>query len=186
MVVFTNPCNPAFTYQIDGPAVKYVGYGDLHLAKYDHLGLSSTLFELESYAVRRSDYTGILVDEEFCPFTVHLYPSKDKEDEYMTSGPVFLSILCATIFLFTSCVFLAYDFLVERRQSKVMNTAEKTNAVVTSLFVSGLWLWRASVLFVAAAMPSSSFRVVGCSQNQSTRDFLKTRNKKRRRKRNSF
>jgi hypothetical protein len=30
VVVFDSPCNPSFTYQINGPSVEYLGRGDLH------------------------------------------------------------------------------------------------------------------------------------------------------------
>jgi class 3 adenylate cyclase len=40
------------------------------------------------------------------------------------------------IFLFTSVIFLIYDSKVERRQKVVLTSAERTNAVVSSLFPS--------------------------------------------------
>jgi hypothetical protein len=40
VVVFENECNPTFTYQLNGPDVKYLGRGDLHNTKYTHMRIS--------------------------------------------------------------------------------------------------------------------------------------------------
>jgi hypothetical protein len=40
VVIFENECNPTFTYQINGPDVKYLGRGDLHNTKYNHMRIS--------------------------------------------------------------------------------------------------------------------------------------------------
>eukprot|EP00934_Nitzschia_sp_Nitz4_P001129 Nitzschia sp. Nitz4//scaffold132_size63325//9375//11592//NITZ4_006288-RA/size63325-snap-gene-0.49-mRNA-1//1//CDS//3329535308//1129//frame0 len=43
-----------------------------------------------------------------------------------------LVVVC--IFIFTISVFFVYDMFVERRQTKVLSTAERSNAIVSSLF----------------------------------------------------
>ena len=45
-----------------------------------------------------------------------------------------MTIAVAVIFIFTACMFVFYDRLVERRQALVMHKAIQTNAIVTSLF----------------------------------------------------
>lgn len=45
VVVFENPCSPTFTYAINGPTVKFLGTGDFHQAKYDHLEESSGVYK---------------------------------------------------------------------------------------------------------------------------------------------
>lgn len=56
--------------------------------------------------------------------------------QYLTSNPIYITVGAVMIFVFTSAVFLLYDFYVERRQKKVMTTAVRTNAIVSSLFPS--------------------------------------------------
>jgi hypothetical protein len=53
---------------------------------------------------------------------------------YSTSNPIIYTSMAVMIFVFTSMVFLLYDFMVERRQKLVMSTAVRTNAIVSSLF----------------------------------------------------
>ncbi|CAB9526135.1 Receptor-type guanylate cyclase gcy [Seminavis robusta] len=135
-VVMENPCNPSFTYMIKGPRTEYLGRGDLHQTQYDSMKQSSSIAELGSFRVdqQRSIYSGPPVDDEFCPFTVHVYPSSLMEDQYVTHLPIILTAVAVGIFLFTSLVFLWYDYTVETRQKVVLKTATQSTAVVESLF----------------------------------------------------
>jgi hypothetical protein len=81
MLVVENTCaNNAFTYRIDGPLPKYIGVGDHHDPKYDGMSFSSALFDLASYRIGISDYTGLPVDRDNCIFTLNLYASDDMSD----------------------------------------------------------------------------------------------------------
>jgi class 3 adenylate cyclase len=58
------------------------------------------------------------------------------QDDHVTSEPILLTVAVVLIFVFTSMVFFLYDWLVERRQKKVMKTAVQSSAIVSSLFPS--------------------------------------------------
>jgi hypothetical protein len=133
VMVFSNPCNLPFTYQINGPIVEYLGVGDLHDEKYDDWGIQSELKDLNSFSEHGSEYTGARLDS-YCPFTLTLYPSDTMEDKYMTAHPAIFTAVAVMIFVFTSMVFLLYDYMVERRQRIVMKTAVRSSAIVFSLF----------------------------------------------------
>ena len=134
VVVFDNPCNPTFTYQINGPMVHYLGRGDFHDPSYDHLEMSSNFFDLNSFANGISLYSGPKVSSEYCPFRLRVYPSSDMKGDYSTNDPVIFAVTAVCIFIFTSAIFLLYDCTVERRQRLVMHTAERSTAIVSSLF----------------------------------------------------
>ena len=104
VIVFENPCNPTFTYQIDGPMVTYLGRGDLHDTKYDELEQSSGLFELSSFSVRESKYSGFPVNQDYCPFFVRIFPSATMESTYVTNNPVLFTVGAILIFAFTAFV----------------------------------------------------------------------------------
>jgi Adenylate and Guanylate cyclase catalytic domain len=112
--------------------------GDHHERKYDHLGLSNNLYDLSKLSNHSSRYTGAPLDEEYCPFTLHLYPSDKMASEYKTNHPFIFSLTAAMIFLFTALVFFVYDVTVERRQKSVMRTAVHSSAIVSSLFPSSV------------------------------------------------
>eukprot|EP00934_Nitzschia_sp_Nitz4_P002440 Nitzschia sp. Nitz4//scaffold67_size101165//98871//101089//NITZ4_004548-RA/size101165-augustus-gene-0.19-mRNA-1//1//CDS//3329556531//2435//frame0 len=137
VLVVWNTCGRGFTYEIEGPEANFVGYGDHHDHKYDHLVVDSTLLDVIS---GDSVYSGlpVAVGEDECSYSFQIYPSEEFESEYKTSRPWIYMIVTVAIFLFTSVVFGAYDFLVERRQTKVMSTAKKSSAIVSSLFPSNV------------------------------------------------
>jgi hypothetical protein len=138
IVVFENACDQVFTYRIDGENAIYVGQGDQHDSKYDSLGTSSTFSELRnnSDSSRGSAYTGLPLSQDFCSMKLSVYPSKVMENVYLTSDPAIFTAAAALIFVFTSMVFFPYDWMVERRQKKVMSTAVQSSAIVSSLFPS--------------------------------------------------
>ena len=109
VVVFSSPCNPTFTYQLNGPDVIYIGRGDLHDPKYADMEISANLIDITGVNNGDSFYSGLPIDEEWCPFTLRIYPSQLKEDDFVTNDPVIFSLVVAGIFLFTS----VRDVLVE-------------------------------------------------------------------------
>jgi hypothetical protein len=118
VVVFESPCNPSFTYRIDGPDARYLGSGDLHDERYDNLVQSSKLKNsLHDDDAGDHDYdhfyTGIHVHEEHCPFTIQVYPSADMENDYTSNQPIIFSVAAILIFAVTCTVFIMYDRWVE-------------------------------------------------------------------------
>jgi class 3 adenylate cyclase len=128
--------NQTITYRIDGPDVTYLGGGDHHDTTFDHLEQSQDITEFirDRASVRTRSYTAAALNDEYIHYTLRVYPSTDLQDDYVTSKPIVYTVVVACIFLFSSLVFLAYDCLVERRQTVVMDKAIKASAVVSSLF----------------------------------------------------
>jgi hypothetical protein len=117
-----------------GPSVKYLGRGDQHNTKYDGMALSKKLHE--TFTI--SKYSGVPLNSDVCPFTIKLYASDEYRDIYMTNNAIIFSISVVLIFAFVTFVFSIYDSNVERRQKVVLNTAEKTSAIVSSLFPTAI------------------------------------------------
>jgi len=134
VVVFENPCNPTFTYQVNGPNVEFLGAGDFHDNEYDDMAVKSTISELAASAMKESVYSGIQLDDEFCPFAITVYPSGTTKDRHTTKRPMYFSVVTVIIFAVTASTFIVYDFWVERRQRIVMKTALTTSKLVSSLF----------------------------------------------------
>jgi Adenylate and Guanylate cyclase catalytic domain len=137
-IVFENPCTSWFTYQINGPSVVYLGVGDHHDTKYDDLSIDSLLIDLGEFSVRESSYTGAPIDKDYCPFTLHLYPSDLLMSAYKTNNPILFTVSGILIFIFTAMVFHLYDFMVEKRQRSVLETAVQSSAITSSLFPSAV------------------------------------------------
>ena len=114
---------------LNGPQAQFLGRGDLHETRFDHLGIQS-----EGYGLRLSQYTGPKVNEDWCKTTFRMYPSTKLEKAYTTNNGLLFAIGAVTIFIFTSLIFILYDRSVEKRQKIVLTTAMKTSAVVSNLF----------------------------------------------------
>lgn len=131
VLVLENPCNPTCTYQVNGPEVKYLGRGDLHDPSFGNYMLETYLLNLEAFDSR---YSGVKLEREVCQHSFRVYPSSRYRDQYITNQPLVLTISAALIFIFTSAIFMGYDWMVEYRQKLVLQSATKNSKIVSSLF----------------------------------------------------
>jgi class 3 adenylate cyclase len=136
VVVISSPCNDPFSYQINGSDTVYLGVGDLHDGMYESLQYQHKLCGQENCTKAFSMYSGAPLETDTCPFTLTLYPSDAMKSEFTTKNPAVFSVVALSIFLFTSLVFILYDYFVERRQTVVLGTATRSSAIVSSLFPS--------------------------------------------------
>jgi hypothetical protein len=129
LAVFESPCNPTFTYEINGPTVKYLGVGNVHDSGYDHLEKSSLLQDLDKYSVGKSSYSYIPLEQDSCPWTVRVYPAVAFVESYTSNMPIIFTVVVLLVFGFSSGIFLMYDWYVRRRQRIVMASAVRSNKV---------------------------------------------------------
>jgi hypothetical protein len=134
--VLENTQGQEFSFRLDGPDVTYLGAGDRHDAKHNDLEHYANVAEyLQGRAGPETrSYTAIELNPEFNNYKLRVYPSQSFQDAYVTNKPAIYTVVAAFIFFVTSCIFLLYDYLVERRQKVVMDKAVKSSAVVSSLF----------------------------------------------------
>lgn len=126
VVVLHDTCGQDFTYRVDGPKAVFLGPGDLHDSMYDHLEIRT-----EFAPFLKHNFSDV---QDHCEYDLKLYPSVEFEAPYRTSKPATYTSIVVVVFLFTASVFVFYDYLVQYRQDKVMATAKRTNAIVTSIF----------------------------------------------------
>ena len=169
IVVFHSPCNPTFSYQVDGGKVTYIGQGDQHDAKFDYLEASTSLFENPVFQTFNKTYSGVPLKDDFCPYTLKIYPSQVTQDFYRTNKPITLTLVSALLWAFSSSIFLVYDVLVQRRQRRSDRKAKKSDAIVTSLFPSNVH----QRLF---AEGESDMMVLEAPSKKRLRSFLSTGN----------
>ena len=120
VVVVHNACQQSVTYQINGPKVYFLGYGDHHDKSYDDLEETTMLAEL-----------AFVKD---CQYSLHVYPSSTFEKAYFSREPVTYTIAVVAVFLVTALAFIIYDCFVERRQLFVLSAARRSSQIVNSLF----------------------------------------------------
>ena len=122
-VVVSNNCGQEFSYLVDSNGAVFIGPGDLHDTQYTDMELSIDFNVLEG-----------LDGTAACMYTVHAYPSQEFHESYTTQAPRIYTISVVGIFLATTLAFVLYDCLVQKKDTKVMTSAENTNAIVASLF----------------------------------------------------
>jgi hypothetical protein len=115
-------CDHAVTYEVIGPQVKFMGYGDLHSSRFDSTSFLGMLDVVDD------------VPTGACEFFLHIYPSQEFYEATQTQRPLYYTLAIVGVFVMTALVFLMYDWLVARRQRKLLTTATQSNAILSSLF----------------------------------------------------
>ncbi len=135
ITVLSSECGQTFTYRIAGETASLVGVGDKHDPKFDNMVERRTfndLFNEQDQEISR--YLGVNLDQNYCPYTIAVYPSTDFEDDFVTDDALYFTIGVIVIFAFTILLFLGYDYIVSKRQKLVMKRAVQSRAIVSSLF----------------------------------------------------
>jgi hypothetical protein len=121
-----------FSYQINGPRAVFLGEFDAHVPQYDALEISDVFVDL--------DVDPTKVPEGRCVprMTLHLYPSKEFEQAFRTPNGMIYAGVVALIFVFTSAVFILYDYFITRRQRIVMERIVKQDKIVANIFPTAI------------------------------------------------
>jgi hypothetical protein len=120
IVVLQNSCGKAFSFEILGPRAIFLGEGDFHDPQFGSWEVVSEFSHPNVYAA--------------CNYTLRIYPTQEMEDSYLTVMPIYITLIVTSIFAFTTLVFVMYDYLMAKRQQKVMASVNATNRVVSKIF----------------------------------------------------
>eukprot|EP00980_Cylindrotheca_fusiformis_P018415 scaffold6054_cov118-Cylindrotheca_fusiformis.AAC.2 len=98
------------SFAIDGSSVDFLGEFDAHDPKYDDHVVSEVLLDLNLHAED--------IPEGLCVpiLTLDIYPTDALAVTFETSKPKLYTMVVVAIFVFTSLVFILYDYYVGRRQ----------------------------------------------------------------------
>lgn len=118
--------NQTYTYLIDGKDAFYIAEGDLHEEKYD---------AYEEIADLNLNYHPQVREVKgHCIYKMKIYPTEEFEKSYRSSVPILYACLTALTFSLLFAFFYIYNFMVQRRNLKMIDTAARSNAIVTSMF----------------------------------------------------
>ena len=131
-VVLSNTCQDTFTYEIRGSQATFVGKGNLADLKYDNMAISVDLDETK--IIIEPNTIALTLNQELCRYTLRIYPSQEGDDYHNNAFPLIITLTVAAVFLMTAAVFYFYDVMVERRQKVVLDTAQRSTAIVSSIF----------------------------------------------------
>ena len=138
IVVLENTCDGAHTYEVSGgvdtdgnDSVIYLGQGNYADPKYEQM---KQTVNLDSTFVAEETTIALTLNQDLCQYSISVYPSHEMDSHYRTMFPLYITIVIGAVFVFTAGAFLMYDRMVERRQKVVLNTAQRSTAIVTSMF----------------------------------------------------
>jgi hypothetical protein len=132
VLVLRDSCGGEYTFVINGEEVESSGVGDMHDLLYDDMKKSTSFASVKNIADGTKH--GLPLNQEHCSILLDVYPSEAFYNVYISNKPIIITFAVAVIFMFTACMFLYYDRLVERRQALILMRAEQTSAIVSSLF----------------------------------------------------
>jgi class 3 adenylate cyclase len=103
-----------------------MGSGDLHDAVYDDTGKYIALHGFLSNSTKELG--------GHCVYSCTMYVTSEYEDEATSSLPAIATTILALTFFVVIMIFILYDCFVERRNSILLETAEKSHNILSSLF----------------------------------------------------
>ena len=121
----------SYSYKIKGTEVKAGGVGDQHNSNFNDFEREGKLVTAH---VADGTVEGVKVDSDRHRYRIRVYPDQSFYDEYSTNTPILAALGMAVAFFVLILLFAAYDRTVERRQKMLLNSAAKSNAIVSSLF----------------------------------------------------
>jgi hypothetical protein len=128
ILVLRNSCGQCQTYSLRGSEVDFMGEGDLHDTKYENEKVTVDL--AESYP----DPDLARQTPGHCLIFLDVYPSDEFYQEYFSILPLTIALTIACLFVIVAVIFGFYDRFVQTRNRKVVGVAERSNAIVSSLF----------------------------------------------------
>jgi class 3 adenylate cyclase len=139
-IVIESSCGQTHTYNVkeDGRKLQWVGSGDFHDRRYGNMVRQTSFDDFRFLRVATADKDLNGTSEESCDYKFAIYPTAALEDQYITSNPWIYAASAILILLFTATVFIGYDYMVRRRQAKIMALAKQTDTIVASLFPSNV------------------------------------------------
>jgi hypothetical protein len=137
IVVLQNTCGQEFTFEVRGGMVSFLGEGDLHKNEVDltllETGITKSTYEAFNETLTKNADI-FPAAQILCGYKIDVHPTEAFKLEYMTNIPLFIQLGIGLLFLFISGVFISYDCMVDRRQRRVLDAAQISNAIVCSLY----------------------------------------------------
>jgi len=131
-LVLSNTCDGEFTYEIQGAQANFIGKGNLANPKYEDMALTVHLDE--SKFIIEPNTIALTLNQDLCRYTIRIYPTSEGDEYHNDFFPLLITLTVAAVFLMTTAVFYIYNVMVERRQKVVLDTAQRSTAIVSSIF----------------------------------------------------
>lgn len=127
-VVESPSFNQTFTIRIDGQESTFLGMGDHHDPRYDEFEVVAPVNEyLKHHAMPQNRAYATVSLSDKTQYTLRVFPSKEAEDPFLSNQPIAFTVVVIVCALFASFLFLAFSYVVERRQTMMMEKVIENN-----------------------------------------------------------
>jgi hypothetical protein len=123
LVAFESSCARKLTYEVNGPDVFYLGAEEYSDSFYDHMTIGSWVSDLRFYSNNPSTYSGLPLEDSYCPLYVTVRDSAKMEAVYTTNKPWIFALVTVFVFLVAVSTVILYNYVVEQRQMIVLTSA---------------------------------------------------------------
>ena len=111
-----------------------MGPSDQYDSKYAHLRR-----EIHLDSAIRSNYSAQQQGQQgHCSPKLIITPTELYMEDNESNLPLIFTVVVAVIFAFMANIFMVYDIQVQRRNTKMIDTAARSNAIVSSIFPSSI------------------------------------------------
>jgi hypothetical protein len=146
VVVAQSSCSGhEYSFDVSGSRSTYLGSGDLHKLSSSFeppKPVNSTYEAFLQVLFPSSNFTAsnatLDASQLPCQFRISVYSTQDFMDVYVTNMPEIYRWFILGGSLFMVSAFLIYDCIVEQRSIKVVESAKRTDALVSTLFPSNV------------------------------------------------
>lgn len=138
VIIYSTCQEEVMSFLISGKGTEFLADTDVHDPRFDTMRRD---FNFSDYLVPGGSFAQANdpnQEELHCAYSASIYPTVAYADQYFSDFPIVFAVLVITCFLIATMCFAMYDVLVQRRQQKLLETATKTNAIVSSLFPSNV------------------------------------------------
>ena len=136
VLVVQNTCNEAFSFEITGLEVKFLGDDALQDKAFEDMGYTDSFAQASAHEMYydTKDDTGDHGVEGICLYNISVYPTQAFKDEHVSLQSVAFAAVVVAVFLVTSFLFFLFERFVRRKLERVTKVALKQNVIVSSLF----------------------------------------------------
>jgi hypothetical protein len=127
--VLHNSFGQVYTYVINGNSVEFLGAEDHHDTAYNSFEFT---IDIDEIIVQKTDgnHTAAL-DVGAYRYWLTVYPSSEFESEYQSNLPMIFAIVACVGFVLMAFTFVLYDWMVIRKNRKIMDAAARSNAILS-------------------------------------------------------
>lgn len=135
-VALWNSCNQTSSWEVSGNQATFEGGEYLHPIAYEDLKVSFPVSPVADEAATSSQERSLSYGS--CGYVLNVYPTTQLRESYDSNFAAVYTSVVAAVFFLMAITFFLYDRFVHRRNQKILRTAARSSAIVSSMFPTNI------------------------------------------------